>query len=85
MQKRKFKDLAYGHLAEVGKALSSPTRLEILELISQSPRTVEDVANVIGHSVQNTSHHLQALKRARLPRLGKALASDGAAPDGTGP
>lgn len=68
MQTRKFKDLAYGHLAEVGKALSSSARLEILELLTQSPRTVEDIAGEIGHSVQNTSHHLQALKRARLVR-----------------
>jgi len=63
---RTFKKTAYGHLADVGKALSSPARLEILELLAQAPRTVEVLATEVGHSVANTSHHLQALKRAQL-------------------
>lgn len=63
---RTFKNAAYAHLAEVGKALSSPARLEILELLAQAPRTVEVLAGEIEQSVANTSHHLQALKRARL-------------------
>lgn len=63
---RSFKNAAYGQLAEVGKALSSPARLEILELLAQAPRTVEALAGEIAQSVANTSHHLQALKRARL-------------------
>lgn len=63
---RAFKDAAYAHLAEVGKALSSPARLEILELLAQAPRTVEVLAGEIEQSVANTSHHLQALKRAQL-------------------
>ena len=63
---RTFKNAAYAHLAEVGKALSSPRRIEILELLSQAPRTVEVLAGEIGQSTANTSHHLQALKRARL-------------------
>ena len=63
---RTFKNAAYGHLAEVGKALSSPARLEILELLAQAPRTVEVLAGEIDQSVANTSHHLQALKRAQL-------------------
>lgn len=63
---RAFKNAAYAHLAEVGKALSSPARLEILELLAQAPRTVEVLAGEIDQSVANTSHHLQALKRAQL-------------------
>ena len=63
---RTFKNAAYAHLAEVGKALSSPARLEILELLAQAPRTVETLAGEIDQSAANTSHHLQALKRAQL-------------------
>lgn len=63
---RTFKNAAYAHLAELGKALSSPARLEILELLAQAPRTVEVLAGEIDQSVANTSHHLQALRRAQL-------------------
>lgn len=63
---RAFKNAAYAHLAEVGKALSSPARLEILELLAQAPRSVEVVAREVAQTVANTSHHLQALKRAHL-------------------
>ncbi len=63
---RTFKNAAYAHVAEVGKALSSPARLEILELLAQAPRTVEVLAGEVDQSVANTSHHLQALKRAQL-------------------
>lgn len=78
---RSFKNAAYTQLAEVGKALSSPARLEILELLAQAPRSVEVLAGEIQQSVANTSHHLQVLKRARLleserdgPRVAYALA-----------
>jgi ArsR family transcriptional regulator len=63
---RTFKNAAYGHLAEVGKALGNATRLEILELLAQAPRTVELLAGEIDQSVANTSHHLQVLRRAQL-------------------
>ena len=63
---RTFKDAVYQHLATLGKALSSSTRLEILEVISQAPRTVESIADEVDQSVANTSHHLQVLKKARL-------------------
>jgi rhodanese-related sulfurtransferase/DNA-binding transcriptional ArsR family regulator len=63
---RAFKSAAYAHLADVGKALASPARLEILELLAQAPRSVEALAGEIDQSVTNTSHHLQALRRARL-------------------
>lgn len=66
MDARHFKDAAYAHLAEVGKAIASPARLEILELLAQAPRTVEVLAGEVAQSIANTSHHLQVLKRARL-------------------
>jgi len=63
---RTFKNAAYAQLAEIGKALSSPARLEILELLAQAPRTVETLAGEVEQSVANTSHHLQVLKRANI-------------------
>lgn len=62
----RFKAAVYEHLARIGKATASAARLEILDLLAQSPRTVEAVAAQIGQSAANTSHHLLALRRARL-------------------
>jgi rhodanese-related sulfurtransferase len=64
--KREFKDSSYGQLARVGKALSSPKRLELLDLLCQAERTVEDLARETEMSIANTSQHLQALEAARL-------------------
>jgi rhodanese-related sulfurtransferase len=63
---RQFKDSIYEQLSRMGKALSSGPRLEILDILCQSPRTVEALAMQAGQSVANTSHHLQTLRRARL-------------------
>jgi len=63
---RDFKDRLYGQLARLGKALSSPHRLEILELLAQGERTVDSLATEMGLSLANTSQHLQALKQAAL-------------------
>lgn len=63
---RHFRDAIYGQLARVGKALASGPRLQILDLLCQGPRTVEVLADQVGQSVANTSHHLQVLRRARL-------------------
>jgi rhodanese-related sulfurtransferase/predicted transcriptional regulator len=59
---RSFKDSIYGQLARIGKATSSPRRLELLDLLRQAPRTVEELARECGQSVANTSHHLQELR-----------------------
>jgi rhodanese-related sulfurtransferase len=56
----------YEQIARIGKATASPGRLELLDLLTQGPRTVEALAAQIGQSVANTSHHLQVLRRARL-------------------
>jgi rhodanese-related sulfurtransferase/DNA-binding transcriptional ArsR family regulator len=64
--KRVLKDAMFEQFARIGKALSSPKRLEILYLLSQSSRTVEALAKGTSLSVANTSQHLQRLKQARL-------------------
>src|SRR5262245_32956484 len=56
----------YQQLARIGHALASPSRLELLDLLAQSARTVEALARQTGQSVATTSHHLQVLRRARL-------------------
>jgi DNA-binding transcriptional ArsR family regulator/rhodanese-related sulfurtransferase len=63
---RTFKDRLYGQFARVGKALGSPHRLEMLELLAQGERTVDDLAGDIGMSMANASQHLQALREAGL-------------------
>jgi rhodanese-related sulfurtransferase/DNA-binding transcriptional ArsR family regulator len=65
---RAFKEGLYELYARIGKALSSPSRLEILELLAQGERTVESLAGEIGLSTANASQHLQALKQASLVR-----------------
>jgi rhodanese-related sulfurtransferase/DNA-binding transcriptional ArsR family regulator len=61
-----FKTLAYAHVARIGKALSSPARLEILDLLAQAPRTVDAIATDVGLTLANASQHLQVLRRAGL-------------------
>jgi rhodanese-related sulfurtransferase/DNA-binding transcriptional ArsR family regulator len=56
----------YGQFARIGKALSSPHRLEMLELLAQSERTVDSLASEIGLSLANASQHLQTLRQAAL-------------------
>jgi rhodanese-related sulfurtransferase len=62
----------YDQIARIGKAAASPARLELLDLLAQSPRTVEALAAETGQSVANTSHHLQVLRRAGLVAAEKA-------------
>ena len=63
--KRVFKDRVYEQLARIGKAVASPQRLELLDLLSQGPRTVENLAQQAHLTVANTSRHLQVLRGAR--------------------
>jgi DNA-binding transcriptional ArsR family regulator/rhodanese-related sulfurtransferase len=63
---RRFKDALYGQFARIGKAVGSPHRLELLELLAQGERTVDSLATEIGLSLANASQHLQALRQAAL-------------------
>jgi rhodanese-related sulfurtransferase len=63
---RLFKDEIFAQFARIGKALSSGRRLELLELLAQRERTVEELARITGMSVANCSQHLQVLKGASL-------------------
>src|SRR4029079_6045940 len=63
---RAFKDRLYEQFARVGKALASPHRLELLDLLAQGERTVEVPAREVGLTVGNGSAHLQVLREARL-------------------
>lgn len=63
---RVFKDRLYGQFARIGKAIASPHRLELLELLAQGERTVESLATEIGVSMANASQHLQSLRDAGL-------------------
>ncbi len=65
-RKRRFKDAVYAAAARVPAALANPHRLELLDLVSQRPRTVQDVAAETGMSVANASQHLRVLGRSGL-------------------
>lgn len=66
MDHRAVKDRLYAAWADTGKALASPKRVELLDLLAQGERTVEALARETGLTVNNTSSHLTVLKRARL-------------------
>jgi rhodanese-related sulfurtransferase len=72
MGHREFKDQLYGQFARLGKALASPQRLELLDLLAQGERTVEDLAREAALSVANASQHLHILRDARLVDARKA-------------
>jgi rhodanese-related sulfurtransferase len=63
---RAFKDSLYAQFARLGHAVSSPKRLELLDLLSQGEKTVEQLAEQTATAVKNTSAHLRALRQARL-------------------
>ena len=63
---RHFKDAIYGQFARVAKALGSPHRMELVDLLAQGPRTVEALAQLSALSLANASQHLQVLRAAGL-------------------
>ena len=63
---RVFKDAIYEQFSRIGKAVSSPKRLEMLDLLCQGEKTVEALSTETGLTLANTSQHLQTLKAARL-------------------
>jgi rhodanese-related sulfurtransferase/predicted transcriptional regulator len=66
MQSREAKDTLFEAIALMGKAFASPVRLELLDLLAQAPRSVEELARASGQSTANTSQHLQALRAAGM-------------------
>lgn len=66
MTTRKTKDLLYEEVARIGKAVSSPKRLELLELLAQGEKTVDALAAEAGIDIKLASAHLKVLKAARL-------------------
>ena len=69
---RRFKTAIYEQFARIGKAISNPSRLELLDLLCQGPRTVEALAKEAGLGLANTSQHLKALREARLVEAEKS-------------
>src|SRR5919205_3422326 len=66
MGSRHEKDTLFEAIALMGKAFASPVRLELLDLLAQAPRTVDELARASDQSVANTSQHLQALHAAGM-------------------
>src|SRR6185503_21277909 len=63
---REFKDALYAQFARIGHALSSPKRMELLDLLGQGEKTVELLAEQSAIPIKNTSAHLKVLRQARL-------------------
>lgn len=68
---RKWKDQLYQEFARIGKCLSSPKRLELIDILAQGPKSVDQLAKITGMSVANVSQHLQTLHESRLVRFNK--------------
>jgi len=66
MGSRRHKDTLFEAIALMGKAFASPRRLELLDLLAQAPRNVDELARASGQSTANTSQHLQALHAAGM-------------------
>ncbi len=66
MEKRAFKNKVYTLLSQMVKAMANPHRLEIIDLLGQGGRTVEEIAYETDMSVANASQHLQVLKASNL-------------------
>lgn len=83
MGDRAAKDALFEGFAQVAKALASGRRTEVVDLLAQGERSVDDIAGELAQSVANTSHHLRAMARAGLlttrregTRIYYALASE---------
>lgn len=63
---RRFKDAIYEQFSRIGKAVASPKRLELLDLLCQGEKTVETLTQETGLTLANASQHLQVLRAARL-------------------
>ena len=66
MNEREFKDALYQEFARIGKCLSSPKRLEILDILTQGPKSVEGISKLTSMSIANVSQHLQTMNQAKF-------------------
>src|SRR3989449_3573308 len=66
MGSKRERDALFGAIGRMGKAFASPRRLELLDLLAQAPRNVDELARASGQSTANTSQHLQALHAAGM-------------------
>lgn len=71
MNERNLKDLLYGEFARVGKSISSPKRLEIIDLLSQGPKSVDALSKATTMSIANVSQHLQTLLNSNMVKYTK--------------
>ncbi len=71
LDERNLKDLLYEEFARIGKSLSSPKRLELLDLLSQGPKSVEELSKATTMSIANVSQHLRTLYNARMVKFQK--------------
>ncbi len=72
MEAREAKSALFEAIAVMGKAFASPRRLELLDLLAQAPRTVDELARSTDQSTANASQHLQALHAAGLVTRARA-------------
>ena len=66
MSRPQVRDALLAHFARIGRAVSSPSRLKLLDLLAQGEKNVETLARHAGLSVKNTSAHLRALRAVSL-------------------
>ena len=69
MEKRIFKDKVYSILAKMIKAMANPHRLEIIDLLGQGEKSVEEIASETNTTIANASQHLQVLKGENLVEI----------------
>src|SRR5205085_11925079 len=68
MSEQAAKSALFDSFASVAQALGSGRRAEIVDVLAQGERSVDEVAGEIGQSLANTSHHLRLLARSGLVR-----------------
>jgi rhodanese-related sulfurtransferase len=66
MNKATFKSSLFSEFARIGKALASPHRLQLIDVLAQGERTVEELSEELGSAIANVSQHLQVLRGAQL-------------------
>lgn len=68
MEKRAFKDYIFGEIASTAKALSNANRVEIIDLLINGEKTVEQISREVNITLANASQHLQSLKSMKILR-----------------